>query len=110
MYSRLSDAWNSDKISLDTNQTELSLNTLNPLLSQSLSLCDGSWKHVRECKSCQSKLKKLIDLDVEDRLDRLLLEKKLSTNDKEFPWKDAAMIGLGTAVVVLLFLLVLKQK
>lgn len=108
MYSHLSDAWNSERISLDTNQTELSLNTLDPLI---VSLCDGSWKHVRECKTCQSKLKKLIDLDVEDRLDRLLLEKKLAArvNDKDFPWKDAAMIGLGTAVVVLLFLLVLKK-
>lgn len=102
MYSRLSDAW-VDDISLES-ETSISANPFT-----NVSTCDGSWKHVKSCKICKSKLRKIIDMEVDDRLDRLMLEKKLS-KIKDFQWKDAAMVGLGAAVVVLLFMLVLKQK
>lgn len=111
MYTRLSDAWISERdISLETNVSEISLNKFDPMLAKAIPVCDKSWKHVKECMACQARLKKLLDAQVEDRLDRLLLEKKLSKISKDFQWKDAAMVGLGTAVVVLLLLLVLKQK
>ena len=123
MYSNLSDAWVNDsakeigkKLNRFETESEISLNTLDPFIQNDLSLssfsasnCESTWAHIKSCPKCQLKVQEMIDT----RLDRLMLENKLSKTreiNNQFPWKDAAMIGIGSAVVVLLFLLVLRQK
>lgn len=114
MYASLSDAWINDSSESFANLSEISLGTtLDPFIQGSdFKPCEPSWTHIAACSRCQDKLEKLIDMKVDERLDKILLAKKLGGLDSsnKIQWKDAALLGLGSAMVILLIIIVLKQK
>lgn len=86
--------------------------------------CSHNLAHVRKCNKCNKKIKRLVNLKVNERIDDILLERKLNqlrnlstikTNDTQKidnvsnTWKELLVIMVGCILLVFVFLIIFKS-
>ena len=124
MYSNISEVWKNNKAKKN-NLSELSLSSEIPITTEKkvtkkvipkqekINNCDDTYDHIKACNYCYDKIQKMINNKINQRLDEIMLEKKINKIDRVVEEKNNDKFKMNTetiaffVIIFILFILLL---